>query len=83
MVNDVFFNKTIVPIEGLYAYINSPTWESYKHFIEVQISGPCQKLNGRKSAKSYLKFAKRMKKAAKYLPEGIEVIVRAERNEQQ
>lgn len=82
MVDNVFFNKIIVPIEGLYAYINSPTWKFYKHFIEVQISGPGKKSNCRKCAKSYLKFAKRMKKAAKYLPEGIEVIVRAERDKQ-
>lgn len=79
MVSDMFFNKIIVPIEGLYAYVNSPTWESYKHFIEAQTSGSIKKPNARKLAKSYRKFAKKMKKAIKYLPEGLEVIVRAER----
>lgn len=75
MVNNVFFNKMIVRIEDLYAYINSPTWEQWRFLIEAQASNVGKKSN-------YKKFAKRMKKAIKYLPEGLEVIVRAERDKQ-
>ncbi len=74
MTSGISFNKTIVPIESLNKYISSPQWKAYKFFIESQIANVGKKSN-------YKKFAKIMKKAVKYLPQELEVIVRAERSE--
>lgn len=65
-------SKTIVPIESFYAYIHSSNFKKYGFLIESQLSNVGKKSN-------YKKFAKRIKKAVKYLPKGLEVIVRVER----
>lgn len=67
-------SKIIVPIDGFYDYINSSEFSKHKSMIESRMSNVGKKSN-------YKKFAKIMKKAVKYLPQELEVIVREERSE--
>ena len=72
-MSDNYSHKISVPVESFYAYINSCPYGWGKSLIEAHASNVGKKAN-------YKKFARKMKKAVKYLPKGIEVIVRAERS---
>lgn len=71
-MSDNYSYKTSVPVESFYDYINLYGWS--KNLTEAHASNVGKKAN-------YKKFARKMKKAVKYLPKGIEVIVRVERSE--
>ena len=73
-MSDNYSHKIFVPMESVYSYMNSLQYGWCKSLIEAHASNVGKKAN-------YKKFAKRMKKAVKYLPKGIEVVVRAERSE--
>jgi len=60
-------------MECLYEYINHPYYKPYKSLIYSKVCNVGKKSN-------YKKFAKRMKKAVKYLPPELEVEIRVTRS---
>lgn len=68
-----YSRKIIVPLDNLDHYMTSSVYVCLKDSIESTISNVGKKSN-------YKKFVKRLKKAVKYLPSGLEVVVRAGRH---
>ena len=67
--------KIIVPLEVFDKYVNHPNHNDYRYFYESRMSNVGKKSN-------YKKFAKRMRKAIKYLPEEFEVVVRVDKTKE-
>ena len=61
-----------VPLEAYEKYLTSNQWALYKFDLECRISNAGNKAR-------YRKFAKKLKKAIKFLPNNLEVIVRCKK----